>query len=147
LARELIPVSAFGAIDPLTPGYWFLAVVNKDPLPVNYEVLVTEYTTNLPYVTLTSGVAYMDQVSPTDPVGLYQFDVASNAIQVVFETFAADGDVDLYLHYGAPLPPPGPTVFTYASVNSFPADEFICLLPGATPRLTPGRWYLAVVAK
>src|SRR5262249_46357418 len=108
---------------------------------------VTEYTTNLPYICLTNGVAYMDQVSPQDSIGLYKFDVAPTAIQVVFETFASDGDVDLYAHLGAPSPPPGTNVFTYASTNTFPADEFICLLRGTTPTLPPGTWYLAVLPK
>ncbi len=146
-ADELLRVSAFAPTNPLTPGCWFLAVVNKDIMPVNYQVLVTEYTTNLPYITLTNGVAYMDKVSPANPIGLFQFEVATNALQVVFETFAADGDVDLYLHFGAPLPPPGTNLFTYASTNAGTANEFICLLRGTTPTLRSGTWYLSVVAK
>jgi hypothetical protein len=146
-ADERIPVSAFGATNPLTPGCWFLAVVNQDVTPVDYQVLVTEYTTNLPYITLTNGVAYMDSVSPPAPVGLYKFDVATNALQTVFETFAADGDVDLYIHYGSPLPPPGINLFTYASTRSGNVDEFICLIAGTKSPPQPGTWYIAVVAK
>src|SRR5262249_37213602 len=60
LAPDVIQVSAFSLVNPLTPGTWFLAVVNKDPLPATYDLAVWEYTTNFPYITLTNGIAYGD---------------------------------------------------------------------------------------
>ena len=43
-------VSAFSVTNPLTPGWWFIAAVNKSPVPVGYDVQVDLYSTNLPYV-------------------------------------------------------------------------------------------------
>jgi subtilisin-like proprotein convertase family protein len=146
---ELIRVSGFALTNALTPGCWFIAVVNTNAGPVNYNLMVTEYTTNLPYITLTNGIPYGDSVDLQDPVGLYKFQVAPNALQVVFDTLdATGGDVDLYIRLGLPVPPPGPpNRYTYASTNVAPEDEFILLLPGTTPRLTPGTWYISVVPK
>lgn len=146
--NEIISLSVFTTNTLLTSGTWYLAVVNKTNVPVNYCVVVHEFTTNINYITLTNGVPYMDRVSPGDLVGYYRFDVAPNALQVVFETFAADGDVDLYIRYGFPLPPPGTNQFQFASTNLLTTNEWIALHQDNTNALPrPGSYWIAVVAK
>jgi subtilisin family serine protease/subtilisin-like proprotein convertase family protein len=132
----------------LTPGTWYLAVVNKTNTPVDYCVVVNQFITNIDYITLTNGVPYMDGVSQSDLVGFYRFDVAPNALQVVFETFGADGDVDLFIRHGFPLPPPGTNQFQFASTNLFTTNEWIGLHQDNTNALPlPGSYWIAVVAR
>ncbi len=148
--NEFIRVDVSQLPNPLTPGKWFLAVVNADIDTVSNCVQVIQYTTNLLYVPLTNGVAYGDTATVAAPAGLYQFEVATNALQVVFETFGATGDVDLFIRRPFPLPPPGPNFFTYASTNSGGTNEYIALLPDRPPRPFPavaGTWSIAVRAK
>lgn len=144
---DFIRVSGYAATNPLTPGTWFIAVVNPTAVAVNFELCVTEYVTNAPpYIALTNGVRFNDSVTPpNDPIGLFKFDVATNAIQVVFETFGANGPVDLYVRYGLPVPEPGPpSRFTYASTNPGTVDEYIGLYQGG-PAVLPGTYYISVL--
>jgi len=149
--NELIQLSVFDTNALLTPGTWYLAVVNKDTRPVDYTVCVREFTTNINYITLISGVPHMAQVGvlASNRVGFYRFDVSPDALQAVFETFGTDGDVDLYIRSGFPLPPPGTNQFNFASTNTPSGDEWIALVRGDTNRLLrPGASYwIAVVPK
>jgi hypothetical protein len=118
-------------------------------MPVTYAVCVTEFTTNLDYITLASGVPYMSEVGPgTNKVGYYRFDVSPGALQAVFETFGATNDIDLYIRWGFPLPPPATNRFDFASTNAPSGTEWIGLVAGDTNRLLrPGSWWIAVVPK
>lgn len=145
---EVISLSVLTTNTFLTPGTWYLAVVNKTNGPVDYCVAVNQFITNIDYVTLTNGVPYMDRVSQSDLVGFYRFDVAPNALQVVFETFAADGDVNLFIRQGFPLPPPGTNQFHFASTNLLATNEWIALHQDNTNALpVPGSYWIAVVAR
>src|SRR4030095_12990881 len=104
-------------------------------------------STTLPYITRTTGCPYCQPNTQASPIGLFRFDVATNALQAVFETFGATDDVDLYIRQ-LPVPPPGPRFNTYSSTNSGTTNEYIALLPpNRTPRLRPGSWYISVVPK
>lgn len=143
-------VSSFSLTNSLTPGWWFLAAVNKSAVPVSFEVHVTQYTTNLPYIELTNGVYYSNQlVSAAGPIGFYTFDVSDDSLQTVFEVFGQSDDLDLFAHPIYPLPPPGFFAgFDAFSTNTYPADEYICLTNGGSwPSLFPGTWYLTVKPK
>jgi hypothetical protein len=81
---------------------------------------------------------------PTNSTEYYRFTVSSNALGADFETFGADGDVDLYLRKQMP-PLPGPGEFFYASVAGGNTDEFITVTNNAALNpLTPGDWWMAV---
>jgi subtilisin-like proprotein convertase family protein len=147
LFADFIRLDSFTTVPLLTPGTWFLAVVNPDITPVHYDVAVWETLTNLDYLALTNGVCYADQVNPAEPVGLYKFDVAPDALQVVFEVFNMTGDVDLFIHHALPLPPPGITINTYSSTNAGTIPEYICLLQTGAFRVQGGTWYIGVRAK
>jgi subtilisin-like proprotein convertase family protein len=148
---ELIQLSVFDPNMLLTPGTWYLAVVNKDTVPVDYTVCVRQFTTNIDYITLVSGVPHMAQagVTASNAIAYYRFVVSPNALQAVFETFATSGDVDLYIRSGFPLPPPATNRFDFASTNTPSGDEWIGLVAGDTNRLLrPGTSYwIAVVPR
>jgi hypothetical protein len=144
--EKFIRVFADQPSNPLTPGRWFLAVANPYNFAASFCVMARPISTNLPYITLTNGIPYCQTNTQASPIGLFRFDVATNAIQAVFETFGANGDVDLYIRQ-LPVPPPGPRFNTYSSTNSGTTNEYIALLPNRAPRLQPGPWYIAVVPK
>ncbi len=148
--NELIQITPDLLPSPLTPGRWFLAVVNRESFEVTNCVQVVQYTTNLPYLTLTNGIAYGDANTVANPAGFYKFTVATNALQVVFETFGASDDVDLFIRRPFPLPFPDETFHTYASTNGGATNEYIGLLPDqiSSPLpAVPGTWYIAVRPK
>jgi subtilisin-like proprotein convertase family protein len=150
LADELVMVYTNQLPIPLTPGPWFVTVLNRELAPVDYTIRATEITPP-DVVLLTNDQPRVGMVAPAgtldnDGVDYYLFSVSSNALQAEFHTLAADGDVDLYLHKGFPLPHPNSN--DVSSVNAGLADESIVLYSGAPlVPLTPGDWYLAVVSR
>lgn len=133
----------------LTPGVWYVAVRNGETFPVDYTIKATEFTTTI--INLTNGVPYQNTIDPIDPlVGLtgddlqyYAFLVSSNSIRAHFETFGADGDVNLYVRKGLPIPIPAD--FHFAGQTPGNADEFIAVTNTTTPVwLSPGWWFLTV---
>jgi hypothetical protein len=155
-APECVMVETNTAPVPLGNGTWYVAVVNRSPVPVDYCFLASEFATN-PSVRLTSGVTSCGQtVPPTNSTGgigvnYYVFNVSSNALQATFETLGANGNVDIYLQYGFCFPHRntfglGTVNGVYAGTNAGRANEFICLDDASFPApLKPGDWYVAVV--
>jgi len=136
--------------EPLVPGIWFVAVRNGDVVPAQYSIKVTETYTTI--INLTNGVAFTNTIAPLiDPlVGFqgedlqfYAFQVSSNSVQASFETFGADGNVDLYVRRGLPIPTPYD--FHFASEFAGSLSEYIAVTNTTAPIwLAPGWWFLAV---
>ncbi len=148
-ANEFIAVSNNATANALVPGTWLIGVVNLESAPVPYTVRVTQFTNELPgTIVLTNFAAHPDTVTASNLVDYYQFTVRSNPVQVVFETFNADGDVDLHVRPFSNVPLPGPGNFALASTNSGAANEYIVTLPWFTDApASPGIWYLAVTRR
>src|SRR4030095_695786 len=91
--EKFIRVFADQPVNPLTPGRWFLAVANPYNFAARYCVMVQTIRPNLPSSTLTNGIPYCQTNTQASPIGLFRFDVATNALQAVFETFGATDDV------------------------------------------------------
>jgi hypothetical protein len=138
-----VTVDTNSAPVPITPGDWFIAVVNNDTNAVTYSICVNELIPII--IPLTNGIAFTNTVLPaTSGIDYYVFNVSSNAIQANFEVLNPDGNVDLFLRQGLPLP--GPASFNYAGLNPGLNNEFIAVVTNGPPvPLTPGPWYLAVV--
>ena len=158
LDNEFIAVSTNAVPVSLAPGDWYLAVVNREPFPVTYMICATEYGIGGGgaggaggIIRLTNGVSFSNTVAA--PNGLengarqyYVFSVSNNAVQATFETFAANGNVDLYLRRGVPLPTD--TRFDAASAQGGVTNELIILVTNALSLpvvLTNGDWYLTVL--
>jgi hypothetical protein len=130
----------------LTPGRWYLGVLNVYPTNVAYTILATEYTDAIPnIITLASGVSYPGANSGAgDATDYYHYVVTSNAVRAQFEIDAPTADMTLVARKGLPLP--NLTNYTFLSANPGPNEELITLFTGATPvLLTPGDWFLSAV--
>jgi subtilisin-like proprotein convertase family protein len=129
---------------PLIPGgSYYVALVNRDPVPNTYDFCVLQFTN---YVPLTNGLCFYDTIVDINDAHYYQFTILSNSVRADFMILQADGDVDLYLRR---TPPPGPGFgnFDYASEQVGLADEVITVTTNDLPALAPGDWYLAVVSR
>jgi len=146
--NEFIAVATNSVPTPLSAGDWYLAVVNRDTNAVTYVVRVTEIQA-ASIIALTNAVPFNNQVAGADSppslgVEYYVFSVSSNAVQANFEILAPDGNVDLFVRQGLPLP--DANHFDYSSTNPSVSNEFIAVATNSTPlALAPGDWYLAVV--
>ena len=125
----------------LTPGTWYLGVYNQSGSNVDFAI--TAYgLTNAPLPRLASGVATTNLVG-TNLMDFYWFTVSTNAYKALFETFNADGNVDLYARRGLPFP--GPGLYDYAGTNGGSTNESVTIVTNGTPvALTPGIWLVGV---
>ena len=152
-AIEAIVVSTNGTNVALTPGDWFISVINRESTPVTYTICATEFVVGASgpggIVRLTNGVGYTNTVPPLNPAPLsdrqfYVYTASSNGVQANFETLLAGGNVDLFIRRGVPLPTT--SSFDAASLNPGLADEWILLTTISAPvTLTAGDWYLTIV--
>jgi hypothetical protein len=147
---DTVTIGRTSAPEPLVPGIWFVAVRNGEVVPAQYSIRVTETYTTI--VNLTNNVAFTNTIAPPiDPLigfqgedlQFYAFLVSSNSVQATFETFGADGNVDLYVRRGLPIPTPFD--FHFSSESAGNLAEFIAVTNTTSPTwLAPGWWYLAV---
>lgn len=134
---------------PLVPGLWYVAIRNSDTKPVDYTIKATESYTSI--VNLTNAVPYANLIGPTDPVvGIkstnlqyYAFFVSPSSVGARFETFGANGNVNLYVRRGLPIPTPSD--FHFSSRAPGTTDELITVVNTDAPIwLSPGWWFLTV---
>jgi hypothetical protein len=101
---------------------------------------------------LSNGVAYSSTVQGNGPVPLterqfYVYTVSSNGVQANFETFGANGNVDLFIRRTVPLATEITTEVAAdaASVNGGTTNELIVLATNSAPvALAPGDWYISI---
>lgn len=148
LTNEVIRVNPVSTPVRLSPGPWYLGVINRRGGlfrndPATYRVRATEHGPTI--VRLSNAQPYFTNTVPREGPHFYQFDVSSNAVGAYFEAQAFNGNLDAYLRYGLPLP--GNTSFDYAGQStSRSLPELLLLTTNSQPvRLQPGSWYLTVV--
>lgn len=93
--------------------------------------------------TLTNAVPVTDVVSAGNSERYYVFNVTSNAYAATFQLLKLNGNADLVVRKGTPLP----TLISsdYGSFNTTNADENIYVLTNSAPvPLSAGPWYLGV---
>jgi hypothetical protein len=66
---ETVQLTVFNPAFLLSPGTWYLAVVNRESVPVSYSVVVNARSTNLNYLQLSSGVLTRIKLSRPAPPG------------------------------------------------------------------------------
>ncbi|MCC6232527.1 MAG: S8 family serine peptidase, partial [Verrucomicrobiales bacterium] len=142
LAPEFIELTPYSFPTPLTPGDWYLTVVNPNATPATYTVKATQVTATV--IPLTNSIPYNGSLAVGPVVDYYQFQVSSNATAAEFRvTTAGAGDVDLFVRKGPPLPDALNAHFTSATPGV--ADEVIRIETNTVPiPLSPGLWYLTV---
>jgi subtilisin-like proprotein convertase family protein len=131
---------------PLTPGDWFLAVLNPSGANVSYTVLVTD-TTNViqSIITLTNTVPYFNTNNAgANFTDFYRFVVSTNGMRAQFEI--NNPSVDMALAVRKNLPLPTFSTWDYFSNNPGTNDELITVLNSSSPvPLSPGDWFLSAV--
>jgi len=145
-------ISVFGSDPPLIPGErYFLSVYNPGPGSADFFLQVdTDEPTNI-LTPLLNNVPVTSSLTP-GVLNFYYFDVPANAIMATFQVLNPQGEVDLYAHFGYPLP--GPLKFDYQSsiygtnnqMIAVYTNDFSYTTNSAPVPLSPGRWYLSTVA-
>jgi hypothetical protein len=144
---EQIVVFTNGTPVALSPGVWYLGVLNPTASTVNFTIEATELTNAFQgIITLTNAVPYY-VVSNTAAAGTadyFRYSVSPTAARVQFETFGATGDFTLVARKGFPLPDLG--TYDYLSANPGTNDELIVVFTNSTPvALSAGDWFLSAV--
>jgi hypothetical protein len=139
----------------LQPGRrYYLGVSNAIPTETNSFFISVAFDQTDNYLVsvleLTNGVPYDATIDVTNALDYYQYDVATNAVEVRFEITQMDGNVDLVVRKALPVQDPLPTTaagrYDYVSRNTGTAPELIIVTPMSDPvPLESGRWYLGVV--
>jgi subtilisin-like proprotein convertase family protein len=143
ISNEVITIDALSTPVPLTPGLWYLAVVNvSGTTPVRYTVSATEPGENIRrLIPGTPQDRANDGVSPD----YYFIDVPDDAIGLRVSLRSADED--LVLSGRRSLPLPTTTAFDVQSDRAGNADEDIVLTTSSQPVVVSGgRWYFQVVS-
>jgi hypothetical protein len=124
---------------------YYLGVMNTNATNVEFTLQVDlELSPPVFVVPLTNAVAYSTNVTVTNSPQYYSFVVSSDATLVAFDVFGNDGDVNLYLRRGLPLP--SQYSFDYASERTGTNAESILVRPDSSPvKLAAGAWYAIVV--
>ncbi len=125
---------------PLLPGQrYYLGLTNLGATTVTFSLEVDYNVTPL-----TNGIPITNNILAQGGLPrYYQYDVSGRAVSVVFETYAANGNLNLVARKGLPLPDLG--TFDYLSANSGTNNQEIVVTTNSSPViLTPGRWYLGV---
>ncbi|HXI69856.1 MAG TPA: S8 family serine peptidase [Verrucomicrobiae bacterium] len=129
------------SVPPLLPGQTYhLGVRNPG---THSATVVIRVDFDIPE--LTNGVPKPDVLttSALDTEHYYVFNVTSNAYEATFQLLNLDGNADLVVRKGTPLP----TLISsdYGSFNTTNADENIYVLTNSVPvPLSAGKWYLGV---
>ncbi len=133
---------------PLLPGQrYYLGVRNTNPAQTNNFILRVDFDQTdpaAPAVTaLTNAIPLSATITNGNALQYYQFDVSTNALSVAFEILGANGNVDLYVRRGLPLP--NTASYDYRSINPGTTDELVSVDENSLPMpLNPGTWYLGV---
>jgi glucuronoarabinoxylan endo-1,4-beta-xylanase len=124
-------------------------VTNNDTVAYFGPVTVSVVVSAVPVlkggiITLTNLIPYYAaNLTGTNGLDYYRYDVSTNAYGVEFEILNASSNVVLLARYGLPLPSLGN--FNYSANAGFGTNALILVLTNSTPvPLTSGWWYLAV---
>ena len=99
---------------------------------MDYCIRAVTQTGNRPN-RLTNGATVCTSIASGN-VEYYGFTVSANACRVDFNTFGANGNVDLCIQRGPPAPTTYPTNWNFCSRNGGSVNESISLNPNSMPR-------------
>ncbi len=123
-----------------------MAVVNRETVPVDYAVRVTEFIAGTDaLVRLTNGVSYTNELGNplTREIDYYVFNVPEGSTWADFQVLNPNVNVGLLVRRTLPLP--FGTNFDYRSLNPGLTNEQVIVITNSLPvPLTPGDWYLGV---
>jgi subtilisin-like proprotein convertase family protein/subtilisin family serine protease len=135
---------------PLEPGRpYFLALRNAPAFATNGLPNTNDFTLCVEFdsgptndisavVPLTNNVCFSSSIEGTNAISYHMFDASSNAVAVFFNLVGLNGNADLFVKRGFPLPFPGNSL---ESRNTGTNSEHITV--GSGP--IPGRWFIGVL--
>ncbi len=130
----------------LTPGLWYLGVLNGAATSGTYSLLATEYTNAFPQiVTLANGLpCAATSAAGTGAADYYRYTVSSNAVRAQFEIDGASEPMTLIARRGLPLPTSANA--DYSVTSQYGSDDIVVIYDHSAPvPLTPGDWFLSAV--
>jgi subtilisin-like proprotein convertase family protein len=130
------------SVPPLIRGQtYYLGVRNNGTVPSTVVVQV-----NFDIVTLTNGIPVTSRLNTNDLERPFKFNVSSNATEATFQLLQMNGNADLVLRKGLPLP--NLLSADYGSFTGTNANEIIYVLTNSLPvPLSAGPWYLDVIKR
>ncbi|MCP5517265.1 MAG: S8 family serine peptidase [Verrucomicrobiales bacterium] len=139
------------ALLPSLIGEWYLAVIDGEAAPINFTIQASLVDPTPVVRLLTDGVPVIATIPADMPVpgapprpDYYRFNVGPAAVEATFALTPQNGNVDLLLRRGLPLP--DFATFDYFSANPGLTPDVILVDPASAPvPLAPGDWYLGVL--
>lgn len=147
-ARLLIQANAqLPALD----GEWYVAVLDQEPFPITYSIMAAEVDPTPVVTDLADGVALRgtipaDMLVPGFPARLeyYRFVVSPGAEEATFTLAPVNGNADLVLRRGLPLPTLGD--HDYGSFQPGSTPDIIIVGTNSFPvPIAPGEWFAGVI--
>ncbi|MBI3414412.1 MAG: S8 family serine peptidase [Verrucomicrobia bacterium] len=129
----------------LQPGQrYYLGVANFNPGETNDFTLCLGFDRiDETLIVLTNKIPHDNTIKGGGKFDYYQFTILPTAYEATFELFPTNGNVDLYVNQGFPLPTTN--FFNFRSTNASTNAERITLTITNTPKpLEPGDYYLGV---
>jgi subtilisin-like proprotein convertase family protein len=138
------------SVPPLRPGRsYFVGLRNMVPFDTNGLAFTNAFTFCVEFdegptndlagvVVLTNNTCITSSIESTNLISYYMFDASSNAVAVFFDLVGLDGNADLFVKRGLPLPFPGNS---FQSRNTGTTSEHIAVGTGQIP----GRWFIGVL--
>jgi subtilisin-like proprotein convertase family protein len=129
-------------LPPLLPGQrYYLGVRNSGSSAATVAVEV-----DFDMTTLSNSIPVSGVLNTNDLERYFAYDVSTNACEATFQLLRLNGNADLVVRKGLPLP----TLVSadYGSFNGGNVDENIYVLTNSSPvPLSAGRWYLGVIKR
>ncbi|HEX4264762.1 MAG TPA: LamG-like jellyroll fold domain-containing protein [Verrucomicrobiae bacterium] len=120
---------------------YYLGVRNNGTVPSTVVVQV-----NFNITTLTNDIPFTSRLNTNDLERPFIFNVSSNATEATFQLLQLNGNADLVLRKGLPIP--GLLSADYGSFSGSNANETIYVLTNSLPvPLSAGAWYLDVIKR
>lgn len=139
------------ALLPSLVGEWYLAIVDAEAAPTDFTIQASLLDPTPVVRLLSDGVPVVATIPADMPVpgapprpDYYRFNVGAAAVEATFTLSPRNGNVDLLLRQGLPLP--DFALFDYFSANPGLTPDVIVVDANSAPvPLSPGSWYLGVV--
>ncbi|RME93409.1 MAG: hypothetical protein D6766_08295, partial [Verrucomicrobia bacterium] len=132
-------------------GEWYVAVLDLDTVPITYTLTAATVDPTPQVIDLTPGIPVVrtvpaEQIAPDLPArpDYFRLVVDPLMVEATFTLTPVNGNADLILRKGLPLPTPA--LFDYFSLQPGTTPDVIVVSTNSQPvPLSPGDWYVGVL--
>ncbi len=144
MENEFIAVATNSAPVPLTPGLWYVGVVNRETTNVSYRVRATEILdTNI--VVLASCMPYTNSIGAHSNV-YFVLPVPNNAVQANFEfSVSTNLGLSLYVRRELTLPQTNDSWYALTNATAGASAQLPIVYTSTNHPLTAGYWFVTLV--